>query len=82
MNNISDEELVNIYNKLLYKQMEFKEDVDICIIIKGIEDVKKSEFFKTFKKLNEEIELTREELVRRDLIKNRLIIPSFELSEG
>lgn len=78
MNNKNDDELYTYYNQLLYKQSFFKEDIDICVIINGIEKTKTSEFFKAFEKLNEEIDQIREILIERGLIKNRLIFPSFE----
>ena len=70
----SDEELITEYNELLIAQDYAKFDLDILIMA----DLERSEFLKEYNKLNENLEEVRKELISRGIIKNRVIIPTFE----
>ncbi len=81
MKNKSDEKLITEYQDLVIAQSAAQFDLDILRDIVTDNDIKKSEFFKEYSKLNENLAQIKKELLSRGILKNKLIIPTFPTFE-
>ena len=72
--NKSDKELIEKYQKLILAQDYIKFDVETLMIL-NVED---HYVMTAYNKINEKLEETTKELYSRGILKNKLIIPTFE----
>lgn len=72
--NKSDEELIKEYEELIISQSVAKFDVETLMIL-NVED---HYVMTAYNKINEKLEEATKELYSRGILKNKLIIPTFE----